>query len=61
MRHRVRLRGALALAAGALLACAFAPLQWWPLAICCPAVLMWLWHEATPREAAWYGFWFNTG
>jgi apolipoprotein N-acyltransferase len=61
MRNPVRLRGAVALAAGALLACAFAPLQWWPLAIFCPAVLMWLWHEATPRAAAWYGFWFNTG
>ncbi len=50
-----------ALAAGALLACAFAPLQWWPLAIICPAVLMYLWEGAAPREAAWLGFWFNTG
>jgi apolipoprotein N-acyltransferase len=50
-----------ALAAGALLACGFAPLQWWPLAIICPAVLMYLWQGATPREAAWLGFWFNSG
>ena len=50
-----------ALAAGALLACAFAPLQWWPLAIICPAVLMYLWEGATPREAAWLGFCFNAG
>jgi apolipoprotein N-acyltransferase len=49
------------LAAGALLACAFAPLQWWPLAIVCPAILMWSWEGASPREAAWLGFWFNTG
>jgi len=50
-----------ALAAGALLACAFAPLDWWPLAILCPAALMYLWQSATPREAAWRGFWFNFG
>jgi apolipoprotein N-acyltransferase len=55
------LRGLLALGAGALLACAFAPLEWWPLAILCPAVLMLLWQAATARQAAWYGFWFNTG
>ena len=46
---------------GALLACAFAPLEWWPLAILCPAALMWLWEEAAPREAAWTGFWFSFG
>jgi apolipoprotein N-acyltransferase len=57
----VRVRGVIAVATGALLACSFAPLQWWPLAIVCPAVLMWLWHGATPRTAAWYGFWFNSG
>src|SRR5882724_8510627 len=54
-------RRLVALAAGALLACGFAPLQWWPLAILCPAVLMWLWQGATPREAACLGFWFNIG
>jgi apolipoprotein N-acyltransferase len=54
-------RRLVALAAGALLACGFAPLQWWPLAIFCPAVLMWLWQGARPREAAWLGFLFNIG
>jgi apolipoprotein N-acyltransferase len=54
-------RRGVSLAAGALLACAFAPLQWWPLAIVCPAVLMWLWEDAEPREAAWLGFCFNAG
>jgi apolipoprotein N-acyltransferase len=49
------------LAAGALLTCAFAPLQWWPLAIACPAVLILLWQDARPREAAWLGFLFNAG
>lgn len=59
--YAVLARSVLALGAGALLACAFAPLQWWPLAIVCPAVLMWLWEEAPPREAAWMGFWFGFG
>jgi len=57
-RYALRL---IAFATGALLACGFAPLQWWPLAIVCPAVLMYLWESATPREAAWLGFWFNFG
>lgn len=47
--------------AGALLACSFAPLGWWPLAILSPAVLMWLWQDASPRHAAKLGFWFNAG
>ncbi len=55
------MRRLIALAAGALLACAFAPLQWWPLAIVCPAALMGLWQDARPREAIWLGFWFNAG
>lgn len=63
---RVRAYGPLlrilaALASGALLACAFAPLAWWPLAILCPAVLMGLWQGATPRAAARLGFAFNAG
>jgi apolipoprotein N-acyltransferase len=48
-----------ALASGALLACAFAPLSWWPLAILCPAALMGLWQGRTPRVAARLGFWFS--
>ncbi|HEY8509665.1 MAG TPA: hypothetical protein VIL32_14980, partial [Steroidobacteraceae bacterium] len=44
-----------------MLACAFAPLGWWPLAIVCPAVLILLWEKETPREAAWLGFAFNAG
>jgi apolipoprotein N-acyltransferase len=50
-----------ALGSGALLACAFAPLQWWPLAILCPAVLMGLWQGRTPKIAARLGFWFSAG
>ncbi len=54
-------RRVLAFGVGALLASAFAPLQWWPFAILCPAVLMWLWEDATPRDAAGTGFWFSFG
>jgi len=54
-------RGVLAAAAGVVLATAFAPLTWWPLAILCPAALMALWQGASPRSAAWSGFWFNVG
>ena len=43
------LRAGLAVAAGAALAAAFAPLNLWPLAVLCPAVLMWLWQDATAR------------
>jgi len=56
-----RLRAVSALVAGALLAAAFAPLGLWPLAVLCPAALMWLWQDATPRESAWLGFLFNFG
>jgi apolipoprotein N-acyltransferase len=54
-------RAAAALGAGALTACAFAPLQWWPLAVLAPALQMWLWEGATPRQGAWSGFWFGAG
>ncbi|HYX73595.1 MAG TPA: apolipoprotein N-acyltransferase [Steroidobacteraceae bacterium] len=52
-------RALLALLAGAALAAAFAPLDLWPLAVLSPALLMWLWQGATPREAARLGFWFS--
>ncbi len=52
-------RYAAAVGAGALLACAYAPLGWWPLGVLCPAVLIGLWQGQTPRRAAWLGFWFN--
>ncbi|HEY7886995.1 MAG TPA: apolipoprotein N-acyltransferase [Steroidobacteraceae bacterium] len=59
--HAVLARRVLAFGVGALLACSFAPLQWWPLAILCPAALMWLLEDASPRDAAWTGFWFGFG
>jgi len=54
-------RRGMAALAGALLACSFAPIDWWPFAVLCPAMLMWLWQGVTPREGAWLGFWFNAG
>jgi len=56
-----RMKNLLSLGAGALLAASFAPLDAWPLAVLCPAVLIALWDGAAPREAAWRGFWFNIG
>jgi apolipoprotein N-acyltransferase len=66
-KHRLRkpdsarLRALLALVAGTALAGAFAPLNLWPLAVLAPALLMWLWQDASPREAARLGFWFSFG
>jgi len=51
----------IALAAGAALACAFAPLNAWWMALICPALLMWLWEGSTPRRAAWNGLLFGCG
>jgi apolipoprotein N-acyltransferase len=56
-----RARCAIAALAGAAVSVSFAPLNWWPLAVLCPAILMWLWQGATPRIGAWLGFWFNAG
>ena len=56
-----RLRALLALVAGVALAGSFAPLNLWPLAVLAPALLMWLWQDAAPREAARLGFWFSFG
>jgi len=53
------LRLLLAVLAGGLLATAFAPLNLWPFAVLSPAVLMWLWQDATPRDAARLGFSFT--
>jgi len=52
---------ALALISGALLPLAFAPFGWWPLAILCPAIMMWLWTGATAQRAALLGFAFGAG
>jgi apolipoprotein N-acyltransferase len=51
----------LALPIGAALAAAFAPANFVLLAFVCPALLFVLWHEVSPREAAWRGFIFTGG
>ena len=51
----------LALPVGLVLALAFAPVDWVPLALLCPMALFLLWHETTPREAALRGFLFTGG
>lgn len=52
---------ALALAAGALLPAAFAPLGLWPLAVAAPAVLWLTWLDVPPRRALWRGWLFGLG
>ncbi len=52
----------LALPVGAALSFAFAPFEWWPLAILCPAYLFLSWYFAvSPRHAAKSGFLFTVG
>lgn len=50
---------ALALIAGALLPLAFAPIGLYPLAIISPALLFYLWLQATPRRAFIGGYLFG--
>ncbi|HNW77520.1 MAG TPA: apolipoprotein N-acyltransferase [Candidatus Competibacteraceae bacterium] len=56
-----RLTELLILVSGALLPLAFAPFGLWPLAILLPAVLLWSWDHATPRQAAARGALFGVG
>lgn len=51
----------LALGAGAILPLAFAPFDFWPLAIASPLALMRLWDGAAPRRAALLGLCFGLG
>ncbi len=50
-----------ALASGLALAAAFAPIGFAVLSIVCPALLILLWQDAAPREAAWRGALFTGG
>jgi apolipoprotein N-acyltransferase len=50
-----------ALAAGGITVLGFAPVGLYPLAILAPAVLIWLWLDASPRSAFWLGLWFGIG
>ena len=52
----------LAAPVGAALALAFAPFEWWPLAVVCPAYLFLVWaHAPSPRHAGRAGFLFTVG
>ena len=51
----------LAFLAGALLPLAFAPFSIYPIAVLVPALLFFLWLNATPADAAWRGFAFGLG
>jgi apolipoprotein N-acyltransferase len=63
VKRFLQTRGAawLALPVGAAVSFAFAPFGWWPLAILATAYLFAVWHDATPRRAAWSGFLFTAG
>ncbi|HTP38604.1 MAG TPA: apolipoprotein N-acyltransferase [Steroidobacteraceae bacterium] len=50
-----------ALAAGIALSFAFAPYSLWPLALLSPALMMFLWQDASPRQATLLGFVFGLG
>ncbi len=61
-RHSQGWRGDIAaLLAGALAPLAFAPLNWWPLAILSCAVLFVLWLFSDVRRATWRGFYYGVG
>ena len=55
------MRALLALTAGLLLPCAFAPYGLWPLAVLSLALLFALLRDASPRAAAWRGYVYGLG
>ena len=59
--HTPGKRDVLALVGGLLLPLAFAPFNWFPLAVLAPAIVFSLWSDAAPCRAAWRGFLFGLG
>lgn len=55
------LKEGFALILGGLLALAFAPVAFYPLAILCPALLLLLWLNCTPQRAFFIGLFFGIG
>ena len=51
----------LAFLCGAVLPCAFAPLNLYILAVLIPATMFWCWYRSTPRQAFRRGYWFGLG
>lgn len=47
--------------AGAILTLAFAPFNAYLCAFLSPALLLWLWRKATPKQAFWRGFIYGLG
>jgi len=47
--------------AGALLPLAFSPVDFYLIAVLSPAILFYSFLYATPRRAAWFGWWFGMG
>lgn len=50
-----------ALFAGVLLVFAFAPVNFYPLAVTSPAILLYLWLQCDYKQAFWRGFYFGLG
>ncbi|MCY4227464.1 MAG: apolipoprotein N-acyltransferase [Gammaproteobacteria bacterium] len=50
------MRTALAVLAGGIHVLAFAPFYWWPLSIVSLSLLFYLWLDASPRGALFYGY-----
>ncbi len=62
LRLRPRIAYLLAFVAGATLVTAFAPVNFYPMAIASPALLAHLWlGAARPKDSAWIGFTFGMG
>ena len=51
----------LSVLAGAFLPLAFAPVNFFPLALISPAILFWLWLDSTPKQAFLTGYLFGLG
>lgn len=51
----------IAVLAGGLLPLAFAPFQFYPLAIIAPAILLFIWQKSLPLQAFWRGLAFGIG
>jgi apolipoprotein N-acyltransferase len=56
-----RLKYLIVFIAGALLPLAFSPVDFYLLAVLSPAVLFYFFLSASPRIAAWLGWWFGMG
>lgn len=57
-----RFPGLICLLLGAVAACGFAPLEWWPLTLASFALWLWLVHAApTLKQALWRGWLFGVG